>query len=61
MPPYGSFLEFQFPTVKSALLSLTILYSRLIRSWVTGGATIELEQALAQGNGLRGQLKNLGL
>ena len=27
---------------------------RLIRSWVTGGATIELELALAEGAGLRG-------
>ena len=29
-----------------------ISYSRLIRSWVTGGATIELELALAEGAGL---------
>jgi hypothetical protein len=28
--------------------------SRLIRLWVTGGATIELELALAEGAGLRG-------
>ena len=27
---------------------------RLIRLWVTGGATIELELALAEGAGLRG-------
>lgn len=27
---------------------------RLVRSWVTGGATIELELALAEGAGLRG-------
>jgi potassium large conductance calcium-activated channel subfamily M alpha protein 1 len=27
---------------------------RLIRSWVTGGATIELELALAEGAGLMG-------
>ena len=27
---------------------------RLIRSWVTGGATIDLELALAEGAGLRG-------
>jgi len=27
---------------------------RLIRAWVTGGATIELELALAEGAGLRG-------
>ena len=27
---------------------------RLLRQWVTGGATVELEKSLAEGAGLRG-------